>query len=67
MAEKKHEQSGFKVTDRRLFTSEGELRADAPEEVEAAKAPTPIATKDVASAGKNRRPGGSGRRRDHGS
>jgi hypothetical protein len=33
MAEKKHEQSGFKVTDRRLFTSEGELRAEATEEV----------------------------------
>ena len=44
MAEKRHEQSGFKVTDRRLFTSEGELRSDAPEEVEAkaAAAPTTI-------------------------
>jgi hypothetical protein len=31
MAEKKHEQSGFTVTDRRLFTSDGELRSDAPE------------------------------------
>lgn len=40
MAEKRHEQSGFKVTDRRLFTSEGELRADIPEEVEA---PKPVA------------------------
>ena len=38
MAEKKHEQSGFKVTDRRLFTSEGELRAEAQEETEAPKA-----------------------------
>src|ERR1700722_3777799 len=38
MAEKRHEQSGFKVTDRRLFTSEGELRSDAPEEVEAPQA-----------------------------
>jgi hypothetical protein len=38
MPEKKHEQSGFKVTDRRLFTSDGELRSDAPEEVEAPKA-----------------------------
>jgi hypothetical protein len=38
MAEKRHEQSGFKVTDRRLFTSDGELRNDAPEEVEAPKA-----------------------------
>lgn len=45
MAEKRHEQSGFKVTDRRLFTSEGELRADVPEEVEAPKAATPVAAK----------------------
>ena len=35
MAEKKHEQSGFTVTDRRLFTSDGELRSDTPEEAEA--------------------------------
>lgn len=35
MAEKKHEQSSFTVTDRRLFTSEGELRNDAKDEVEA--------------------------------
>lgn len=47
MAEKKHEQSGFKVTDRRLFTSEGELRGDATEEVEAPKAATPIATQEA--------------------
>jgi hypothetical protein len=33
MAEKKSD-SGFTVTDRRLFTSEGELRSDVPEEVE---------------------------------
>jgi hypothetical protein len=38
MAEKRHEQSGFKVTDRRLFTSDGELRSDAQEEVETPKA-----------------------------
>ena len=52
MAEKKHEQSGFKVTDRRLFTSDGELRSDAPEEVEAPKAvaPAPAAPQEVASA-----------------
>jgi hypothetical protein len=50
MAEKRHEQSGFKVTDRRLFTAEGELRSDAPEEeVEAPKAPRPIAPKDESS------------------
>jgi hypothetical protein len=43
MAEKKHEQSGFKVTDRRLFTSEGELRTEVAEEPELPKqAPTPV-------------------------
>jgi hypothetical protein len=46
MAEKKHEQSGFKVTDRRLFTSEGELRADVAEEVEPPKAAAPTAIKE---------------------
>jgi len=49
MAEKRHEQSSFKVTDRRLFTAEGELRSDAPEEGEAAKVPLPIAPKDVSA------------------
>ncbi|HTW32288.1 MAG TPA: DUF1844 domain-containing protein [Candidatus Sulfotelmatobacter sp.] len=44
MAEKKHEQSGFKVTDRRLFTSEGELRSDAPAEPEPVMPATPEAT-----------------------
>lgn len=39
MAEKKHEQSSFKVTDRRLFTPDGELRTDIAEEPEPAKAP----------------------------
>jgi len=48
MAEKRHEQSGFKVTDRRLFTSEGELRGDAPEEVEASKPAAPTATQPPA-------------------
>ena len=47
MAEKKHEQSGFKVTDRRLFTSEGELRAEVAEEVEPPKA---APKKEVSSA-----------------
>jgi hypothetical protein len=37
MAEKRD--SGFTVTDRRLFTAEGELRKDAPEETEPPKAP----------------------------
>lgn len=45
MAEKKHEQSGFKVTDRRLFNSEGELRTDVPEEVGAPKTATPAETR----------------------
>jgi hypothetical protein len=44
MAEKRHEQSGFKVTDRRLFTSDGELRSDASEEVEVPKAASATAT-----------------------
>jgi hypothetical protein len=35
MAEKKHEQSGFTVTDRRLFNSDGELRSDAKEDARA--------------------------------
>jgi hypothetical protein len=42
MAEKKQE-SGFTVTDRRLFTEDGELRNDAREEAEPPKAPTPAA------------------------
>lgn len=47
MAEKKHEQSGFKVTDRRLFTSDGELRTEVAEEVEAPKAAPPTAPKEA--------------------
>jgi hypothetical protein len=47
MAEKKHEQSGFTVTDRRLFTSDGELRSDLPEEVETKKT-APATTQDTA-------------------
>ena len=42
MAPKKHEQSEFTVTDRRLFTSEGELRGDAPEETEVKKTPATV-------------------------
>ncbi len=38
MAEKKREESGFTVTDRRLFTSDGDLRNDVPEEVAPPKA-----------------------------
>ncbi len=41
MADKKHEQSGFTVSDRRLFTADGELRAEVPEEKEEPKASEP--------------------------
>lgn len=54
MAEKKPEQSGFKVTDRRLFTSEGELRADVAEEVQPPKVAAP--KKEVSSAEKSPAP-----------
>jgi Domain of unknown function (DUF1844) len=43
MANKKHEQSSFTVTDRRLFTSEGELRSEAAEEPETPKPTAPPA------------------------
>jgi hypothetical protein len=56
MAEKKHEQSGFKVTDRRLFTSEGELRAGVTEEVhqevEVPKAVAPAVAQEAPAAEK---------------
>ncbi len=42
MAQKKHEQSTFTVTDRRLFTSEGEKRSETTEETET-HPPTPAA------------------------
>lgn len=47
MAEKKND-SGFTVTDRRLFTSEGELRSDAVEEGETAKPEETSASKQAA-------------------
>ena len=57
MADRKHD-SGFTVTDRRLFTSDGELRADAPEEAEkkpeatsAPKEAVPIAPEPVTTEG----------------
>ena len=56
MPDKKYEQSGFKVTDRRLFTPEGELRADVEERVEAPKPVNPIATKDAPPAEKSPTP-----------
>jgi|ERR1022692_1307575 hypothetical protein len=43
MAEKRQD-SGFTVTDRRLFTEDGELRKDVPEEVETPKATMPAAS-----------------------
>jgi len=46
MAEKKND-SGFKVTDRRLFTPDGDLRSDIPEEVEAPKQAAPPVTNPV--------------------
>ena len=48
MAAKKNEQSSFKVTDRRLFTPDGELRSDVPEEESAST--TEIAPKESAPA-----------------
>jgi hypothetical protein len=42
MAQKRREESSFTVTDRRLFNSEGELRSDVPEEVEAPKPVAPV-------------------------
>jgi hypothetical protein len=48
MAEKKQE-SGFTVTDRRLFTEDGELRKDVSQEVEPPKAATPPAPVPVAA------------------
>lgn len=54
MAEKKQE-SGFTVTDRRLFTEDGELRKEVSRETEVPKtttppAPTPAAVKETAPA-----------------
>jgi Domain of unknown function (DUF1844) len=55
MAEKRQD-SGFTVTDRRLFTGDGELRSEAREEVEIPKAiapPAPAAPKETAAAAKS--------------
>jgi hypothetical protein len=48
MAEKRQD-SGFTVTDRRLFTEDGELRKDVSEEVEAPKVMTPPASVPTAA------------------
>ena len=55
MAEKKNEQSGFTVTDRRLFTSEGELRSEthedeSPKPAMPAKDPAPTPSSPAATA-----------------
>ena len=50
MPEKRHEQSSFTVTDRRLFNSEGELRNESTEEVGPAKAAPSITQADAAAA-----------------
>lgn len=51
MPDKKHESSGFTVTDRRLFTSDGDLRQSVPEQKEAPKpAPGPAAATEPAPA-----------------
>jgi hypothetical protein len=47
MAEKRREESSFTVTDRRLFTPDGELRSDVPEETAPAK---PVASAPTESA-----------------
>ncbi|MFZ0807829.1 MAG: DUF1844 domain-containing protein [Candidatus Sulfotelmatobacter sp.] len=55
MPDKKREDTGFKVTDRRLFNSEGELRSDVPEEVEPPKPATAVSA-PAASDGKDVQP-----------
>ncbi len=57
MAEKRREESSFTVTDRRLFTSDGELRSDVPEETEPPKAAP--AVKEAAPAQKAAEPAAS--------
>src|SRR5579864_3706734 len=47
MAEKRREESSFTVTDRRLFTPDGELRSDLPEE---SAPPKPVASAPAESA-----------------
>jgi hypothetical protein len=53
MADKRHEQSSFTVTDRRLFTSDGALRSDVAEEVEVPVAPPPAPAANQAAAGES--------------
>jgi Domain of unknown function (DUF1844) len=57
MADKKNESSDFTVTDRRLFTSDGDLRQDVAEQVEAPKpGPVPAAAAEPAPAAKSLAP-----------
>jgi hypothetical protein len=60
MADKKNEQSSFTVTDRRLFTSDGELRKDVPEESETPKAPPQNSAPQSAAAEKPAPPASDG-------
>jgi len=46
----KREDSGFTITDRRLFTPEGELRSEIPEEASPKPAPEPTPGKQTATA-----------------
>ncbi len=48
MADKKNEQSSFTVTDRRLFTSDGELRSEVPEEMTKEESPSETSPKESA-------------------
>ena len=54
MPEKKREESSFTVTDRRLFTSDGELRSEVKDEPQEPKAtnppPKPAASTEKAPA-----------------
>lgn len=56
MADKKND-SGFTVTDRRLFTSDGDLRSDVTEEVETPKAPEAQAKESPAAPKAEAEPG----------
>lgn len=49
MADKRREESGFTVTDRRLFTPDGELRSEVQEETVSPEPPKPAAVKEAAA------------------
>src|SRR6266446_5519532 len=50
MAQKRREESEFKVSDKRLFTSDGELRSDSPHEQAAPPVASPATATAVAEA-----------------